>query len=209
MADIPSAASLEPARRGSSRLDAGTASRGLYLAVATLVGSMLAISLFFAGAGAYWGPVNDVLVVATVLLLLPAMAVLPALARPEVGRWFGLVSMASGIGVGVIAAGQLALVAGLVTLETSFVTGGLGVLPVIVWIGTTAVPSFRLQWLGRTTALWAMAFVVLVAVTVVVVATLSSDVPVLTGTLGVPLAIALVGWMLSLGRGLARAGRRG
>ncbi len=205
MADVRYVAPHERALPGTTRLTAGGASRSLYLAVVTLVGSMVAISLFFGGAGAFWGPVNDLLVVATVLLLLPAMAVLPGLARERVGRWFGLVSVAAAMGVAVIAAGQLALVAGLITLDTSFLTGGLGVLPVIAWVGATTVPALRLPVLGRATAAWALAFLALIGVTVMVLATLSADTPTLTSTLGLALAVAIVGWMLSLGRGLARA----
>ena len=93
------------------------ASRALYAAVVTMIASMVAISLFFGGAGAFWGPVNDLFVVATVLLLLPAMAVLYRLAGGRAGTWFKILTVAAAAGVLLIAVGQLALVAGLITLD--------------------------------------------------------------------------------------------
>lgn len=201
----PAADPTAGATAGIGWPSARTAARALYAAAVTMAASMVAISLFFAGAGAFWGPVNDLLVVATVLLLLPAMAVLPRLARPVAGRWFGAISLAAAAGVMVIASGQLALVAGLITLDTSFVSGGLGILPVIVWIGATVVPSLRVPALGRATAVWAVALLALVGLTVVVLLALTTDTPTLSGVLGVPIMIALLGWLISLGRGLARA----
>lgn len=182
------------------------AARALYLAAVTLVASMVAISLFFSGAGAFWGPVNDLLVVATVSLLLPAMTVLATLVGASVGRWFTLVSAAAALGAVVIAVGQLALVFGLITLDTSFLTGGLGILPVIGWIGATAAPARRLPAIGRAVALWALAFVAMVGLTVAVLLAANADTPTLTGVLGVPLVIALLGWLVSTGRALSRAG---
>ncbi len=206
MADAISPAANPPTRSAAATWSSPrVAARALYAAGVTMVASMVAISLFFGGAGALWGPVNDLLVVATVLLLLPAMAALPRLADHAVGRWFTLVSLAAALGVVVIAIGQLALVARLIPLDTSFLTGGLGILPVIVWIGATAVPSPRLPGFGRAVAAWALAFLGLIGLTIVVLLVLTTDTPTLTGVLGVPLVIALLGWMVSLGRGLARA----
>ncbi len=204
MADVRSIAPYEAGTPSILRPSPRTASRALYLSVVTMVASMVAISLFFGGAGAFWGPVNDLLVVATVLLLLPARAARPGLAREHVGRWLLVLSVAAAIGVAVVAVGQLALVAGLITLETSFATGGLGVLPVIAWIGATAVPALRLPVLGRAIAGWALAFLALIGLTSLVLVTLSTDTPTLTSVLGVPLMIVLVGWMVSLARGLGR-----
>ena len=207
MADVltPAAGTPTDATTDTTWPSPGTASRALYIAAVTLVASMVAISLFFGGAGAFWGPVNDLLVVATVLLLLPAMAILPRLVGEGEGRWLRLVSVLAIAGVLVIAVGQLALVAGLITLDTSFLTGGLGILPVIAWVGATAVPARRSAFPGRSVAAWAVAFLALVGLTIVVLATLTTDTPTLTGVLGVPLVIALLGWLVSLARALARA----
>ncbi len=208
MADARPASDAQRAFVSASWLTPRLASRALYSAAVTLVASMIAISLFFGGAGAFWGPVNDLLVVATVLLLLPAVAVLPGLVRPAVGSWFTVLSVAAAVGVAVIATGQVALVAGLITLDVSFLTGGIGILPVIAWIGGTIAPSLGTPLLGRATGLWAVLFLALVGLTVVVLAALTTDTPTLTGVLGAPLMVALLGWLISLGRGLARKDQR-
>jgi hypothetical protein len=205
MADMLSPADERPASDPSlARVTAPLAARSLYLASGTTVASMVAISLFFAGAGGFWGPVNDLLVVATVLLLLPTMAVLVRLDGDRPGRWFRLVTLAAAGGVVVIALGQLALVVGLITLDASFLTGGMGVLPVIAWVGATGALALRTPLLGRAVAVWAAAFLVLIGVTVVVLAVFTTDTPTLTGVLGGPLVVVLLGWMVSLARDLAR-----
>jgi hypothetical protein len=209
MADVfsPTAADRPGADAGAAWPSPRIAARGLYASSVTMVASMVAISLFFGGAGAIWGPINDLLVVATVLLLLPAVAVLPRLVGPVTARWFTLVSMAAAVGIAVIATGQLALVAGLITLDTSFLTGGLGVVPVIAWVGATAVPALRVAAFGRAMAGWAIGLVTLIGITIVVLATLATDTPTLTGVLGLPLMVTLLGWLLSTARAIERAAR--
>ncbi len=204
MTDGLAPAVVHPSSAPSTSLSPRTASLALYAAVVTMVSSMVAISLFFGGAGAFWGPVNDLLVVATVLLLLPALIVVRGLARGYVGSWFTGLTVAAVIGVLVIAAGQLALVAGLITLDTSFLTGGLGVLPVIAWLGSTALLGLRTPVLERATGWWAVAFMAVVVATFVVVPTLALDMPTMTAVLGVPFMVTLFGWLVSLARDLAR-----
>ena len=192
-------------RTGAPAVSPRTASRALYASVVIMVGSMIAISLFFGGFGAFWGPVNDVLVVATVLLLLPAMAVVQRLARGSVGAWFTVLTVAAALGAVVLSIGQLALVAGLITLDMSFTSGGLGVLPVIAWLGATALLVLRAHVLGRAVGWWAIGLVAMIGVTIAVVPVAALGMASLTLYLGLPFMVTLLGWMVSLARDLSRA----
>jgi len=104
------------------------------VAIIGLIVSGITIALFFGGAGDFWGPVNDLAVAVTlVALVLPVLAV-DRLARPEVGIWIGAVSAAAIAGIVLTAVGQVLLVVGVIDLKTSFVTGGIGILPIFVWL---------------------------------------------------------------------------
>jgi hypothetical protein len=103
------------------------------IAVLTLVISGIALALFFGGAGAVWGPINDLFVAITVLLLIPAMVALMRLAPAEVGAWFTLISFLAIAGAVAVATVQLLLVVGVIDLQASFLFGGISILPVIAW----------------------------------------------------------------------------
>jgi hypothetical protein len=97
------------------------------------------IALFYGGAGAFWGPINDVATsVALLALVLPVIAV-DRIAGPDVGPWLRVVSVAAIGGIALAATGQVLLVVGVIDLETSFVTGGIGILPVFAWLVAVAV----------------------------------------------------------------------
>jgi hypothetical protein len=192
------------ARPAHSISSPATARRALRTAMGTLMASMVAIALYFGGAGDYWGPINDILVAATVLLLLPAIAVVRRLGAPHAGGWLTLLSLAAGAGAVVIASGQLALVLGLIDLETSFLTGSLGILPLLAWAGGTAELALRGRTLDRSVGWWAIALLVTVLVTAVALPTTSMDTPTASLIFGGPLLVTLLGWMLSLSRTLAR-----
>lgn len=181
-----------------------TASRALYGSLLTLALSMVAISLFFAGAGGFWGPVNDVLVAASVLLLVPAIVAVRQLSLGHTGAWTTVLSAAAIAGVLLTFAGQVALVIGIIELETSFVTGSVGVLMVIAWLACTAVLALRMRILASAVGWWASAFLIAVLLTTAGIGVLSMDTPTLTLLFGVPLLITLGGWMLSLARDLGR-----
>jgi hypothetical protein len=103
-------------------------------AIVALIISGVTIALFFGGAGSFWGPVNDVFTALTaILLILPILAVL-RLAPDDIGPWFGVLSVAATLGALLIAVGQLLLVAGVISLDSSFLTGGIGVLPFLLWL---------------------------------------------------------------------------
>jgi hypothetical protein len=104
------------------------------VALVALVVAAVTIALFFGGAGQVFGPINDVFVAIMVIaLILPILAV-DRLAAGQAGLWLRIVSVGAITGAVLIAVGQLLLVFGVIDLETSFVTGGLGIIPVLVWI---------------------------------------------------------------------------
>jgi hypothetical protein len=182
------------------------AGRALSAALVTLILATTAIALYFGGAGDVWGPVNDILVAATVLLLLPTIVAVRQLSRQRTGAWLTVLTVAACGGVFIMAVGQLALVAGLIDLETSFVTGSIGVLMVIAWMAGTAVLALDARTLSRSVGWWAVAFVVAVMITAVAIPSLGADTPTLSTLFGGPLLVTLAGWMLSLARDLGRRG---
>jgi hypothetical protein len=109
------------------------------IAIIALVVSGITIALFFGGAGALWGPINDLATsVALVALVLPVVAV-DRIAGPETGVWLRIVSVAAIVGIALAATGQVLLVLGVIGLQSSFVTGGIGILPVFAWLIAVAV----------------------------------------------------------------------
>jgi len=112
------------------------------VAVVALIISGIALALFFGGAGEFWGPVNDVFIALTLLALILPMLAVDRLAGPSAGIWLRVVTVAAIAGAVLGAAGQLLLVAGVIDLETSFVTGGLGIVPVLVWFLALVILAF-------------------------------------------------------------------
>lgn len=171
-------------------------------AIVTLVISAITIALFFGGAGAFWGPINDVFVAfTTLLLILPILAVL-RLVSGQVGAWFAILSVAAIGGAIVIAVGQLSLVARAISLQTSFLVGGIGVLPILVWLAGLAylgiirdvLPASIGYLAGGVLALAALATVSSMALPVSV-----------TTVISVALAATLAAWMWALAQSLRSA----
>ena len=131
-----------------------------WLALVSLVLSAIALALFFAGAGEYWGPVNDVLISVTAVAVIPAVLVVARMAGETGAPWVRIVSVAAIAGLVLMAAGQLLLVVGRLSLDGSYVTGGIGVLPFLAWIVLVAVLALgpgilpaRVGWLAVATLL--------------------------------------------------------
>jgi hypothetical protein len=134
------------------------------VALAALVVAAVTIALFFGGAGQVFGPINDVFVaIMVVALILPILAV-DRLAAGQAGLWLRIVSVGAITGAVLIAVGQLLLVIGVIDLETSFVTGGLGVIPVLVWIVALIVLAFPLGILPSSVGWPAGAAIALIVV---------------------------------------------
>jgi hypothetical protein len=109
------------------------------VAVVAFVISGIALALFFGGAGRFWGPVNDVFIaICMIALILPILAI-DRMAEGQAGIWLRVVTVAALAGAVLVATGQLLLVGGVIDLQTSFVTGGLGFLPVLVWMAALVV----------------------------------------------------------------------
>jgi hypothetical protein len=126
-----------------------------WIAMVALILSGIALALFFGGAGEFWGPVNDALLVVTAIALVPVVLAVSRLAGDEGAPWVRLVSLVATAGLVLIATGQALLIVGRLSLEGSYVTGGIGVIPFLAWIvvlavlalGTGVLPD-RIGWLA-------------------------------------------------------------
>src|SRR5438093_617756 len=77
-----------------------------WVALVALVIAAVTITLFFAGAGAFWGPLNDVFdVVVLVALVFPVLAI-DRLAGPAAQPWLKIVTVAAIAGLILAAAGE-------------------------------------------------------------------------------------------------------
>jgi len=138
------------------------------VALVALVVSAVALALFFAGAGQVFGPINDILITVTlVALVLPILAVDRA-AGAQTGFWLRIVTVGAIAGALLAAVGQLMLVVGAIDLQTSFVTGGLGIIPVLIWIAALVILSVPLGVLPGSIGWLASAAIALIAVGAVV-----------------------------------------
>jgi hypothetical protein len=162
--------------------------------VASLVGSGVAFWLFLNGDGAVFGPINDVLVAVSLALLAVIVFGMHALVGDRRGRWFGALSLLAIAGIVLAIVGQLLLVAGAIRLETSFVTGGFGILPVLGWVvaiaaialGTDALPV-RVGW------------ITLIALPLTAALALGTGLPAsVVLVLSIALLTALVAWLASI-----------
>jgi len=172
-----------------------------FLAVPTLLLAALFLALFFRGMGERYEPLNDVFsAFGLLLLVLPAFAVY-TLTKEHVGAWLGIITWAAIAGMVLAAAGQVLLVLGVINLQTSFVTGGIGIVPAILWLGALALLVLRYHQLGPVVGWLALAVIVLsVLLTLVSSARLAA----LTWAVSVALIVALVAWLISLGSDLLR-----
>ncbi|MEX1156804.1 MAG: hypothetical protein WED12_06505 [Chloroflexota bacterium] len=170
-----------------------------YAAIATLVVAAVTIGLFFGGAGQFWGPVNDVFVsLTTLLLILPVLAIL-LLAGDHAGWWFSALSWLAIAGLLLVAVGQLLLVVGVISLNASFLTGGIGISPFLLWALATI-------WTAWTFGVPSMMVGFLLA-GVLVVSALTTAVSlalpgVATGIVSAVLTLAVCAWMAALGSDL-------
>lgn len=166
------------------------------VALIALIVSGVTLALFFGGAGAIWGPLNDVATaVMLVALLLPVVAV-DRLATPGSGIWLRIVTVAALAGLTLAAVGQLALVAGVIDLETSFVTGGVGIVPFFAWLLALVVLSLGREILPPSIG-WLVVGVIALSVVLTITAGLTSG-PILW-VASIALLVVLIGWMASLG----------
>ena len=93
--------------------------------------------------GEHYGPLNDAFFALTMFLIILLAVAVEDLADNQVGAWFDVVTWVAVAGMVIAGVGQVLLVAGRINLRTSFVTGGLGIIPVLVWMTSLAVISIR------------------------------------------------------------------
>jgi len=166
-----------------------------WIALVALVLSGIALALFFGGAGEFWGPVNDALIVLTAIALIPAVLAVQRLAGDRAAPWVSILTIATIAGLVLIALGQTLLIVGRLSLDGSYVTGGIGVIPVLAWIVLVAALSLGGGVLPTTTGWLAVATLVLiVAMSAIAVVTRG---PILW-VAGIGLVVALSGWLAGL-----------
>lgn len=179
-------------------LDAPTLDRAAgYAASAAMVSLLLAgitIFLFFGGAGAAYGPANDLLVALTLILLtLPVLAI-RVIVGEGTGPLFGVLSLLAVVGLAVGAVGQVLLVLGVIDLQSSFVTGGVGILPVLVWAVALAVVAFRTEALPDLVGWTTGSMLVLIVVMIVATSVISGA----AVAAGAALLLAVEAWLASI-----------
>jgi hypothetical protein len=166
-----------------------------WIALVALVLSGIALALFFGGAGEFWGPINDALIVVTAIgLFLPVLAV-DRLAGDHGTPWVAIVTIAAVAGLVLIAVGQTLLIVGRLSLDGSYVTGGFGILPVLAWIVLVAVLSLASGVIPSTVG-W-LAVATLAAIVVLSIVAVVTRGPVLA-VASVAMLIAVSAWLASL-----------
>ena len=168
------------------------AGQSSWIALVALVLSGVALALFFGGAGEFWGPVNDGLIVVTAIALVPAVVGVARLAGERGAPWIGILTVATIAGLVLIAVGQTLLIVGRLSLEGSFVTGGIGVVPLIAWIVLVAVLGIGAGILPATTGWLAVAVLAGIAAISVIASVTQGP---LLWVAGVGLLAALSVWL--------------
>jgi len=177
-----------------------SATLSAWLAIPSLLLSALFLVLFFGGKGAGYGSLNDFFVaVVAVLLVLPARALVAA-TGDAAGRWFDVLSWLAVAGLVLVAVGQLLLIARVISLGGSFVTGGAGIVPVLMWLMAQVVIGLRKGRPSRALG-WSAVAVLACSVLASVAPALRSE-PAVWVTTALLLA-SLVAWLWILGRDVA------
>jgi len=170
-----------------------------FVAIPSLVLAGYYAVLFFGGRGDRYGPLNDFFSATTLLLLiLPAIGVW-LVARDATGVWLDIVTWLAVGGMAIGAAGQFLLIMGGISLETSFTTGGLGIVPVFAWWTALAVAAFA------SDALWPVTgglSVAVIALSVLLASAYGTRLKAAVVPLSAALALALAAWMGVLGADL-------
>jgi hypothetical protein len=148
------------------RLASGTT----WVSIVTLVIAAIALAIFFAGPGEPFGSINDAAIAITLILLIPAVLGVDRLAGDRFAPMVRVVTIAAIAGIVLAAVGQLLLIVRVITLEDSYITGSLGILPVLAWFVLVAVVSLVAGLLPSTVGWLAVASLLLIVVTGVVAA---------------------------------------
>jgi hypothetical protein len=146
------------------------ASMATWVSIATLVVSGIALAIFFAGPGEPFGSINDAAIAVTLILLIPAVLAVDRLAGERSTPLVRIVTIAAIAGIVLAAVGQLLLIVRVITLEDSFITGGLGILPVLAWFVLVAVVALVGGFLPSVVGWLTVASLGMIVVTAVVAA---------------------------------------
>ena len=174
------------------------ASLSSWIALVALVLSGIALALFFGGAGQFWGPVNDgflVVVRDRRALVHAAEVAVSRIVGDGAAPWTGPLTIATIAGLALIAIGQTLLIVGRLSLDGSYVTGGIGVLPFLAWIVFVAVLALGRGILPASLGWSAVATIALIVV-MSLVAVVTQGPPLWAA--GVALVIVLGAWIAGL-----------
>jgi len=171
------------------------ASWSTWISIVTLIVSGIALAIFFAGPGEPFGSINDAAIAVTLILLIPAVLAVDRLAGARFAPMVRIMTIAAIAGIVLAAAGQLLLIARIITLEDSYITGGLGILPVLAWFVLVAVLSLAGGLLPSTVGWLAIAALGSIVVTGVVAAVTMGP---LLWVACVALLAVLCAWLASL-----------
>jgi hypothetical protein len=97
--------------------------------------------MFFQKRSEKYGALNDIFSAITLLLLVLPALILNNLIGYQVGGWFSLITWLAVAGILIASMGQFLLVAKIISLQASFITGSLGFIPLLVWLVSIAVVS--------------------------------------------------------------------
>lgn len=173
-----------------------------WVAMVALVLSAIALALFFGGAGQFWGPVNDAFIVVAVVAMIPAVLAVDRLAGDHAAPWTRIVTVAAIAGIVLMAAGQTLLIVGRLSLDGSYVTGGIGVIPFLAWILLVAILSLAGGVLPRPVGWLAVASLgAIVAMSVIATFTRGP----LLWVAAIALVAALSAWLVALANALSES----
>lgn len=164
--------------------------------IPVIIASGIAFWLFLNGAGEIFGPINDLLTVLCLALLALPVVAIRAIAADHVGSWFDVVTALALVGIALAAVGQLLLVLGVIPLQASFVTGSLGILPVLVWVVAVGIIAGRIDALPDQLGWMTLALFAMIVVVGIGSAVLPG--PAVT-VVSLGLLAALAGWLIVVG----------
>ena len=168
-----------------------------FLVIPALLLSGIFGALFFLRRGDHYGPLNDLFFALSLfLLILPVIAV-NDLANEQVGMWFDAVTWVAVVGMVVAGVGQLLLVAGAISLQTSFKSGSISIAPLLAWMVSLAVISIR-EEVPDALVGWTMTLSIVLMVPTALLPAFRVRMS-LRLWAGAILGFALVAWLLALG----------
>lgn len=165
-----------------------------FLAIPTLALASIYGVYFFKTRDPRMGLLNDVYsAIVLLLLILPVLAI--NVSQAPTVSWLDTVTWMTIVGLIIGAGGQFLLVFEKINLATSFITGGISLLPIIAWMGALIYLSLFRQSLSASIGWLSAAILLLVAMLPVTWAFLRATFSFLTALL----LITLAAWLLSLG----------